>query len=302
MAAIQRDWADEWREYLEESQSDLQTTCSLLQQSMELALKARICAVSPYLLLLDTGMKLSTSHKEIDFSELKTLDAVDLPGAVNTLTDKPVSDEFVEKYTSLRSLRNKITHLGEASVTLDPEDILRQVISLYLMMWPGRKWLSDRLAFAAQTRQAWLHDGKYVSTHMLVLQEWPVDIGLFTKSEFRKLFGQPKSKRRYLCHSCVDAGDTRFAGLEKPECGTAYIGATGNVVNCIMCGATFAVERRSCPDCEGNVIGANGDEWVGYCHSCGIDSNEYEEPARTQRNSDSDTVGFFSKAAPINDE
>lgn len=269
-----QNWPDEWREYLVEAQSDLQSICSLLQQSMELALKARICAVSPYLLLLDTGMKLSASPKQIDFSELRTLDAVDLPGAVNTLTDKPVPDDFVGKYTSLRSLRNKITHLGEASVSLAPESVLRQAVSLYLSIWPDRNWLADRLNFAGQTRQAWLHDGKYTSTHMDVLQEWPIDINFFTKGEFKKLFGHDKSKRRYLCHHCVDQGDTRYAGLDKPECGTAYLDAAGNAVSCIMCGETYAVERRKCSDCKGNVVGANGDNWVGRCHSCGIDTDE----------------------------
>lgn len=46
-------------------------------------------------------------------------------------------------------------------------------------MWPDRNWLSDRLNFAGQTRQTWLHDGKYTSTHMEVFQEWPVDINFF---------------------------------------------------------------------------------------------------------------------------
>jgi hypothetical protein len=293
MKALRREWPDEWREYLVEAQSDLQSICSLLQQSMELALKARICAVSPYLLLLDTGMKLSASPKQIDFSELRTLDAVDLPGAVNTLTGMPVSDDFVERYTNLRSLRNKIMHLGEASVTLDPETVLRQAVSLYLSAWPGRNWLSDKLNFAAQTRQAWLHDGKYTSTHMEVLQEWPIDIDLFTKGEFKKLFGYDKSKRRYLCHDCVDAGDTRYAGLDKPGCGTAYLDGVGNAVSCIMCGEKFAVERRKCPNCKGNAIGANGDSWVGRCHTCGIDTDEYEEPVHPAGSSDLGFIDVF---------
>ena len=270
---------DEWREYLVEAQSDLQSICSLLQQAMELALKARICAVSPYLLLLDTGLKLSASPKQIDFSELRTLDAVDLPGAVNTLTNNPVPDDFIEKYTTLRSLRNKIMHLGEASVSLTPESVMRQAVSLYLSIWSDRNWLSDRLEFAAQSRQAWLHDGKYTSTHMDVLQEWPIDIAFFTKGEFKKLFGHSKSTRRYLCHQCVYQGDTRYAGLQKPECGTAYLNAAGAAVLCMMCEETYVVERRDCPNCEGNVLGNNGDDWVGHCHTCGINVDEEVSPS-----------------------
>lgn len=266
--------ASEWQQYVRASQSDLQSICSLLQQAIELALKARVCAVSPYLLLLDTGVKFSISSKQIDFAELRTLDAVDLPGAVNTLTDNPVSDEFVTSYTRLRSLRNKITHLGEASVSLEPDEVFRQAVLLYINMWPDRRWLSDRLRFASQTRRAWLHDGKYTSVHMEVLQEWPVDIELLTNREFKKLFGHDRSKRRYLCHRCVYEGDTRYAGLEKPGCGTAYLDAIGTAVTCIMCGETSSVDRRKCPSCDGNVVGANGDDWVGHCHTCGTNVEE----------------------------
>lgn len=272
-----QEWRDEWHEYLGEAQSDLQSICALLQQSTELALKARVCAVNPYLLLLDTGLKLSAAPKQIDFSELRTLDAVDLPGAVNTLTDRPVSDDFIGKYTELRSLRNKITHLGEASSSFSPEEVMRLAVLFYLNLWPERKWLADRMNFAAQTRKAWLHEGKYTSVVMEVLQEWPVVSSLLNKGEFKKLFGQEKSKRRFLCHHCVYEGETRYAVLEKPGCGTAYLDASGNSVTCVMCHGTFAVERRKCTYCAGNVIGAHSDDWEGYCHTCGSELNEGRE-------------------------
>ncbi|MFC3694203.1 hypothetical protein [Chenggangzhangella methanolivorans] len=267
-----KDWPTEWEDYLVAAQTDLQSISSLLQQSVELALKARVCAVSPYLLLLDSAMNLSASPKSIDFSELRTLDAVDLPGAVNTLTDQPVSDEFITAYTQLRSRRNKITHLGEAGVTMTPDELMRLAVSLYVAVWPGRQWLADRLDFA-DPRAAWLHDGKYTSTHMVVLHEWPAVVSLLKKGEFKALFGQEKSRRRYLCHDCVYEGDTRYAGLEKPGCGTAYLDESGTVLTCVMCGQTSKVERRKCTSCPGDVIADNGDDWVGHCHTCGEELN-----------------------------
>lgn len=270
---VAKDWPDEWADYLQQSQADLQSVTSLLQQSMELALKARICAVSPYLLILDTGLRLSNSPKNVDFSELRTLDAVDLPGAVNTLTDTPVSDQFIEMYSRLRALRNKIVHLGETGINLNPEKILRDAVSIYIHIWPHRKWLSDRLDFASRTRRGWLHDGRYTSTHMEVLHQWPFDIELVTKGEFKALFGQAKAKRRYLCHSCVSAGETKYSGLIKPDCATAYL--NNNILTCLMCSEKSRVERKKCPNCDGDVVGANDDDWVDYCHSCGRDVNEH---------------------------
>lgn len=270
------EWPKEWVEYVEASQADLQSACSLLQQSMELALKARICEVSPYLLLMNSGMRFSTAAKTVDFTELKTLDAVELPGAVNTLTDRPVSDEFVTTYKDLRSLRNKIMHLGEAKATLKPEDVIRLALKLYSSMWSERAWLADRLEFAGQTRTAWLHDGKYTSTHMEVLEEWPFDLNLMTKGEFKALFGRKKSKRRYLCHPCIDAGSTRYAAESKHNWGTAHLDDGGTSVTCLMCRGTFAIERKPCLHCEADVIAANGDEYDGHCHSCG---EPFDEPS-----------------------
>lgn len=275
LAAI-KDRPEEWEEYLVRTQPDLQAICSSLHQSMELALKARVCAVSPYLLLLNAEMKFSFSAKQIDFSDLRTIDAVDLPRAVNTLTDCPLSDQFIGLHTNLRSLRNKVMHLGEASVALNAESVLRDAVSLYIYLWPQRKWLFDKYRYATQSRLAYFYDGKYTSTHADILSLWPVEISLFTKGEFIKLFGFEKSIRRYLCHCCVYEGNTRFADLDISNCGTALLDDSDNVVTCILCCQKFAVERRDCIFCKGNVIAANADDWVGHCHSCGR-NREYSE-------------------------
>ena len=52
-------WAEEKESYVEACQPELQSICAIIQQSNEMALKARICAVNPYLLLLNTENKLS---------------------------------------------------------------------------------------------------------------------------------------------------------------------------------------------------------------------------------------------------
>ncbi|MBP0438052.1 DNA cytosine methyltransferase [Tianweitania sediminis] len=134
---------------------------------------------------------------------------------------------------------------------------------------PPRRWLADRLDFGG-TRRAWLHDGKYTSTHMEVLHEWPADVDFFTNGEFKRLFGRRKMRRRFPCHECVDAGDTRYAGLNKPECATACLGPSGKSIACIMCGCDFAVQRANCQHCDGDVLGANDDDFVGRCHTCGM--------------------------------
>ena len=269
VAQRQTEWPDEWKEYIARSQGDIQIICTFLQQSAEIALKSRICEVSPYLLLLGKGVKTSNSSECIDFSELRTIDATDLVSAVNVFTNRRVSEEFTKIYSCLRSIRNKIMHLGESNVSLDPGAVARQAVSIYLELWPDRNWLSDRLEFVGKTRQAWLYDGVYCSAHTIVLQEWSVDVDIFTDTEFKSLIGYDKSVKRYVCHECVYEGQAKYAYFDKTQVGTAYLNAMANSVSCKMCNSTFSVKEGKCKRCEGEIIGDNSDDWVGFCHVCG---------------------------------
>jgi hypothetical protein len=63
--------SSEWREYIQAAQSDLQGIYTLIQQSQEIGLKARICEVSPYLLLKRTDVKpAEAKHQYVGFHRL----------------------------------------------------------------------------------------------------------------------------------------------------------------------------------------------------------------------------------------
>lgn len=132
---------EEREEYLEVAQEDLHAILAIVQQSNEIALKARIVGVSPYLLLLNNDVAFGAAGKDIEFSSLRTLDAVDLPRAVNTLTKLPVGQKYVQRYEELRVQRNQYAHLGDTSVVLDPIAMCAAMAEQYLELWPGRPWL-----------------------------------------------------------------------------------------------------------------------------------------------------------------
>jgi hypothetical protein len=264
-------WKEQWPEYLVACQPELQSVCALIQQSNELALKAKTCEVSPFLLLLGNPPKFSKSQSDIDFSDFRTLDAVDLPGAVNTLCPTPLSDEFIQSYDEVRSLRNKITHLGQAGRVFEPKELVRILVRQYAELWKGRAWLNDWVQFMDRTRGSFFTDGKYTSTHMMVMHDLPHVFDALTKSEFKLLFGYPKNTRRYLCHSCIDEANTRYASIDMDACKTAFLNKAGEALHCIMCGGQFKVTRIPCDqdECPGNVIGDNDDDYAGMCHVCG---------------------------------
>jgi hypothetical protein len=131
-------WEDEWNSYLLACQPELQSVCSIISHSNELALKAKICQVSPFLLLVGSDFKFGKTQKDIDFSDLRTIDAVDLPGAVNTTCAEPLSEQFIQSYHQIRSLRNKIAHLGQAGTSFHPDEMISIMVLQYCDIFKSR--------------------------------------------------------------------------------------------------------------------------------------------------------------------
>ncbi len=264
-------WDTEWAEYIVACQPELQSICALIQQSNELALKAKICEVSPFLLLLKNDAKLSAVQRNLDFSTFRTLDALDLPGAVNTFCKHPLSEKFIETYNRIRSLRNKIAHLGQPGTVFEPSEFFRILIFQYIELWKGRMWLSDRLLFASKTRAAFFHDGRYSSPEMVVMNELPYTLKILTNVEFTQLFGHSKSTRRYVCHVCFSNATTKYEDPDLQWCKTAFLDRGKPILKCVMCGESFKIARRKCAlaGCQGSIVGDNADDYVGFCHSCG---------------------------------
>jgi hypothetical protein len=260
-------YEEEWAEYISGSQSELQSIFVVLQQSNELELKARICGVSPYLLLSRNESKLSAKPKDVDFSEFKTIDAVDLPGAVNTFCPTPISDRYITLYNEIRLNRNKISHLGQVTEQFTIAGMVECIATQFIELWPGQGWLKQRLRFASKTRESFFHDGRYHSAEAVVMMELEYIDKLFSPAQFKSLIGFPKKGKRFICHHCIDAASTKYYTPDPGECATALLKA--DRICCFMCGEAYRVKRAPCVSCSSDVIGDNEDEYVDLCHSCG---------------------------------
>ena len=268
--SVGNEWNEEWAEYLSACQPELQSICALIQQSNELALKAKICEVSPYLLLIRNDTKFRTKHKDVEFSEFKTLDAVELPSAVNSFCQNPLSAKMIGSYHEIRSLRNKIAHLGYLEKKFSPDELLHKLVFQYTEIWNGRSWLKDRVEFQHHTRLAFLQDGRNGSPQADVMYELRKTLVVFTNAEFLRLFGRRKSDRRYLCHVCMDDAKTKWGWPKIDDCKTAFLDKVSKSLHCIMCGGDFKITRTACKmaNCKSTVIGDNNDSHVGKCHVC----------------------------------
>jgi hypothetical protein len=125
-----------------DAQSDLQLAYTLIQQSQEIGLKAKICAVHPFLLLLGSDVR-SWARRNADFSEFRTLDASDLVRVVNAVCPQPLTERFATKYEAVRGNRNKIYHLGIYNDQIDPMALLDLLVLQHRELYPDHIWLQD---------------------------------------------------------------------------------------------------------------------------------------------------------------
>lgn len=272
-------WDDEREYFLEAIQEDLQANLALLQQCNELALKARIAEISPYLLLVKSDISFSNAAKDIDFAMLKTLDAVELPPAVNTLTLKPLSAAYIENYGKLRVLRNQYTHLGVAGIILDPLKMLGDMVEQYLALWPERAWLEDQVDMAS-TGQGAFYDDKNWSPRQAVMYAFPYDRVIISNGQFKKLFGVTKAAVDYACHKCLDDWAISRHGPYASEANTAYYRSSGKVVHCLMCGGDFQVGVGPCsrPACGSKFVAPDqADFGAGGCFRCGRPAGDADD-------------------------
>ncbi len=240
-----------------------------MQQASELALKARVAEISPYL-LIGGAPKLSSKPNDIDFADFRSLDAHDLPAAVNSFSRETLSDLFLQDYKEMRGLRNKVVHLGSVDRHFNPDDLLARMARQFTELWPGRRWLVERLSHAKRGRYAFFHDGKYSSAEGEVFAELEDTFSHFGKAQFKQLIGFEKGARRYLCPTCLYNSEARNAGLDLTTCRTAFLSPDRANVTCAMCEGEFKITRTECADtdCKGDVSHEAPDD-APFCLTCG---------------------------------
>jgi hypothetical protein len=105
-----------WEQYIAAAQSDLQGIFTLIQQSQEIGLKARICEVSPFLLLRRTDVRPTEGEQNVwDFTDFPTLDASELIRVHNMFCSTTLSKEFQSKYEEIRRGFLTLASIGRTS-------------------------------------------------------------------------------------------------------------------------------------------------------------------------------------------
>lgn len=249
-------------EYIKASESQMSFIISTLQHAAELKLKSILCSVSPYLLLLSDS-KVKFSKVDVDFSDLKTIDAVDLPSAVRSLTDFELPPSFDNEYRGLRIARNKFAHLGLSSAGFAPSVVLNVIARIYSMLWPDGKFLRRRLDLDRLAPRHLFEDGRYFSLTNIAMNDLQIAKTLLDAGVFKKCFGVAKSKIVGVCPSCKYAMASK--SFEEPERSVVRVGT--NTGFCVICVDTVLLKAGSLCDC-GTKIKASLDGNQ-CCLACG---------------------------------
>lgn len=274
----------EWHQYIEAAQSDLQAIYTLIQQSQEIGVKARICEVSPFLLLKRTDIKaVDEKNGRWDFTDFPTLDASELTRVHNIFCATTLSKEFQAIYEDIRRSRNKISHLGSYKQRIEPQAIIDILQAQYSELYPDRHWMKDRLDFAALGRWGDSFSGNDFNERTALFSELSHLVPILSDQQYKRLTGHERTEPNFLCHECgIDASLLDFNIDHVP---TAFMADAAHV-RCIMCGREHATQKAApCPvtDC-GCEFQSIGDGFIGQCMACGWEpeawSKEQERKAK----------------------
>ena len=229
----------------------------LIQQAMELALKGRIAAVSPFLLLSRDPKSWPTGvdSKPTPFSDFHTLDAADLVKVHNAVAPQPLPVAFAEFFDSVRRQRNRLMH-SVPKHSFTPSTLLKNLLSASEYLFHEKTWAAQ-LVEHSEDDSAFVVGANYAHERNELMAKLDVAIGSLTPADAKKFFGFNKKKRAYLCPNCCDHAYTKAGDEHLPHLSQLVSKAPSETkISCILCEEITTVSRIDCveSDCKGNVI------------------------------------------------
>lgn len=260
-------WGDEQRDFWKAAQKPLATSLALAQQGIELLLKGRIAAISPFLLVSGSprDWPRGCDKNDVPFADFRTIDAQDLVRAHDTVASQRLPDDFKTRFNRLRSLRNSIFHSVDKRLELTAADVLFVIMEASDILVGKHQWLALRRQHLESNHNAAVFSDDYSVPQMA--GELMAIVDICAPADLFRLIGFNKRQRRYLCLSCSRATDTLMT-LAHLRPNTPQ---STNLV-CFACGQVTAVVRRGCTvaNCKGNVIDAEDD----VCCTCNHSQDE----------------------------
>lgn len=250
----------------------------MVHQAQELGLKARIAAVSPYLLLGGEPRlwPARPDRQPTSFEEFRTIDASDLVRVHNTVCATPLDANFMRMFEEGRRARNKIVHLGGHRIVSDARDILILILETHAALYPDIRWAAARMDHELNDGYS-IAGGTGVETSLL--NDFALLQQVVAPRYIRQHFGFDKRRRSFMCLGCssdqLDWEDgSRFAQL---------VEGSEDQMTCAVCTRTAMVRRETCgvDGCRCDALSTYDYKW-GTCLHCNQVSEAREPICRAQ--------------------
>jgi hypothetical protein len=242
--------------YWAKSQPILANAFSLVQQAMEMSLKGRIAAISPYLLIArdPKDWPSGVDAKPIPFSEFRSLDAADLIKVHNTFSESPLGEDFRTFWDTVRRDRNKMMHSVSAKV-FDQSLLIRTILTAVETLFSETKWPQRLLQMEEDDKYAAYQWGVDAG-HNIVMGQIQTAIENLKPAEAKRFFKLDRKRRSFLCPICWSNANRDWQD-DWPKLAQFTLGQPGETrLHCVVCDEDSEVQRVDCinPECIGNVI------------------------------------------------
>lgn len=257
---------DDEAQFWEAARQRILTSLIIAQQGVELAIKGKLVAFSPYLLLgSPSDWPKDKAGKGIEFSEFKTIDAQDLIKAYNMVSPKPFDTKFVDLFDRVRKVRNSAMHSVNAKLRISPKEVILIILEAHEHLFPDQSWVMARKEFLLSAPDVHVYfDNDHIDGALV--RECMAVYNLLSKSERERFFNVAAAVRKYICPFC----SYESAKLDGPVPNYAVLKPnkpTSTTLWCFVCNDTHLVIREHCSEegCKGNVIS----EDYNRCCTCG---------------------------------
>lgn len=253
--------------FWESARQRILTSLIIAQQGIELALKAKLVAISPFLLIAGNPSEWPRAADEtcVSFSDFRAIDAQDLIKVYNTVYDQSLSIEFANLFERVRRLRNIAMHTVSSKLNVTAEEVVVILLEVHKHLYADGDWI--------QTRRDFLHNAP--ATHLyfdndhvdgLVVKEFLTVFNFLQPTQIKKFFNIDSRRRLYFCPACKYEGD-KYESLEPKYAVLEPNEPDSETIFCFVCRDTHLVERCDCtqPGCLGNVISVE----YAICCTCG---------------------------------
>lgn len=254
----------------EEAKESLAVAHIAVYTGIEHLLRARIAAVSPFLLFAGPpgNWPKDCAKKDTPFADFKTVDAQDLVRIHDTVCQPKLSQQFQSLYEDLRRKRNSLIHTHTSQVSVVAKDMLVAILFATSLLVGPEAWLSWR----RRTLVARDVHVEFLSWNFHLTWECDTAVSVLGAKETKEYLGIDKKRRRYYCPKCFANRSRQERKGGPPDfMGVAQLDPKDRtILRCAVCSETSMVERQRCPhDCKGDVIGGSESN-DRHCLTCGL--------------------------------